>query len=160
MTPTAPVTDWTEVVIPPKPYLYALRRSLPNGLHVVVLTHEKGGKLQVLSFVDHGTLSGTLTNEGESADPTEIADLIAQTCERWNGPGPAAANGKPRRYYYEKPAGGISEAVSRDDLFNLIAQGTISWSSQVWEDAQGLADKGRWRPITTSLGFPVDSGVM
>ncbi|MFA6286306.1 MAG: hypothetical protein WC661_02905 [Opitutaceae bacterium] len=163
MTPVVLVADWTEIVTPPKPYLHALRRSFPNGLHVLVLTQEAGGKFQVLSSVDHGTPRGTLTNEGESSDPAEVAGLIAQTCERWNTPGAtgtASANGKQRRYYYGKPAGGISGAVSRDDLFALIAHGTISWDSQVWEDTEGLAESGRWRPITASLGFPQETDVI
>jgi len=152
-----PASVWTEVVTPPKPYLYALRRSLPNGLHVLVLTEEAAGKLQVLSCVDHGTPRGTVTNEGESANPAEIANLIAQTCDRWNTPGSAgtAATGRPQQqYYYGKPDGGISAKVSRADLFELIDQGLITWDSQVWEDTESLAESGRWRPITASLGFP------
>lgn len=157
MKTMTPASAWTEVLTPPKPYLYALRRSFPNDLHVLVLTQEAGGKLQVLSSVDHGTSRGTVTHEGESADPSEIADLIAQTCERWNPTEPtgiAAMRRHQRRYYYSTPSGGISGEVSRTDLFELVDKGVITWDSQIWEDIESMADSGRWRPIIASLGFP------
>src|SRR4051812_8900605 len=112
------ITQWTEILTPPRPYLHALRRSFPSGLHVVVLTQEINGILGVLSAVDHGTPLGTCINEGSSTDPEEIAALIALTCEKWDSSEATMitdVNRKEGSYHYARPAGGISEAVSRED---------------------------------------------
>ncbi len=155
-----PVTDWTEVVSPPDRYEWAIRRSFPSGLQVLVLAKEVDDAVLVLSSVDHGTPRGTRVEEGSSKEPDEIVRLMVQTCERWNASEPKEPlfAGPRRSYYYTKPEGGVSAAVSRDQLFDLVAQGTITWDCQVWEETEGMAAEGRWSPITAALGFPQGPG--
>lgn len=160
MTPSIRVPDWIEITTPPQPYIYAVRRSFPGGLHVLVLAQKRGGNLAVLSSVDHGTARGTRITEGMSGNLDEIARLIAQTCAKWNTSEATAATPadlKRRRYYYSKPTGEISAAFTRDHLFDLVSNGTISWGSQVWQETENSSDGGEWIPLTASLGFPQDS---
>jgi len=155
------IANWIEVTPPPPPYVYALRRSFPRGLHLLVLVMEMDGEFRVLSSADNGTPRGTTIVEGTSRNPGEIADFIRGACATIDekeathsatsdpDSGPA-----PVRYFYAADGGGIAGPANRDELFALATQGNLSWDSQVWEEILGMAEGGRWRPMMFVLGFP------
>jgi hypothetical protein len=131
------ITDWLEVSPPPKPYLHVVRRSFATGLHVLILTRETDGALHVVTAVDHGTPRVTCTHEGSASHPDALVLLLEKTAAKWteNTQPTALPAGRPRkRYFYAKPGGDISEPVSRDHLFRLLAEGVIQAHAQVWED--------------------------
>lgn len=154
------IADWLEVAPSPKPYLHVLRRSFATGLHVLILTRETDGKLRVITVIDHGTPRVTCIDEGAASHADDLAILLEKTASKWttDATSPVRAATRPRtRYFYAKPGGGISEPVSRDHLFRLLAEGVIHLHSQVWEDTEGVAGSGRWRDALTSLGFPSEN---
>ena len=154
------IADWLAVSPPPKPYLHVLRRSFARGLHVLILVRETDGARHVITAVDHGTPRGTYLHEGTASGADDLAKLLEKTCAKWTKDGDSAtqpANRPRKRYFYAKQGGGISEPVSRDQLFSLLATGVIHWQSQVWEATEGVTSTGLWRDIMTSLGFPSDT---
>jgi hypothetical protein len=51
-------------------------------------------------------------------------------------------------------AGKYGEQMTREELFELLASGDISWSDQVWKEPEGLTSRSGWRSVTRALCIP------
>lgn len=158
----AVIPHWKEVVPPPPPYLFALRRTFSGGVHVLILARETGaGKIHVESAMDNGTIAtGGSFAEGSVEQENDAAALILKVCERWEKSQATRALGEPRKrrqYHYVLEKGGIGGPVYREGLYDLLAAGKLSWESQVWDDIPHGMGGGRaadWLPIRRLLGVP------
>ena len=150
------LSAWKPVDPPPAGYFQVVRRTFDTGLHVLVLVRQCGEEYVVLSSIDHGTAKSSLRREGSSHSVPGTIDILRGACGRWNENAAVDTPVKPphREYFHVDDAGKISGPVSREELFDLIRSGTISWDSQVWEVARALTSLGDWRPVLLALGFP------
>ena len=150
------LSAWKPVAPPPPGYFQVIRRTFDTGLHVLVLVRQRGEDYDVLSSIDHGTAKPSLKREGSSYSVPGTIDILREACGRWNDNAAVDCPVKPpqKEYFYAADTGKLSGPVTREDLFDLIRAGAITWESQVWEKVTSLTGLGEWQPVLLALGFP------
>ncbi len=152
-------TGWKQVIPPPPNYGIVLRRSFENGSHSLVLVRQEGDQYKILSSVDHGTVRPSVTTEGEAATLGDAIEVLCKTCATWDNPCEVLTSTEPpvpQKFFYVGEGGKLNGPALRDDLFELIRTGAISWEAQVWEEIHSSSERGNWEPIMNALGFPID----
>lgn len=157
------MNGWREVVPPPRPYVMVFHRELRNRLQIMVLALESNGVFRVLSTVNHGTRRRIRMREGDAFATDALADLVVRTCVQWDAVNltlSASQNVLATRYYYLTATRKVSEALSREALFALLAREELGWETQVWEEMPDMCSLAEWRPILDVLGFPGENDVI
>ncbi len=154
--------NWHEVAKPPAPYVYALRRSYPTGVHVLLLVLEQRyGAFSIHATIDNGKyIPGSRAVEREGVQPQDIGGILWELCLRWDessitqSPTPRR---KKRKYYYSRAGGGVGGPVYRKGLWDLVEAGEINWETQIWEDIPDMLfgpGQSGWVSIRDILGVP------
>jgi hypothetical protein len=124
---------------------------MPGGLHVLIALRDSGSLLEAYSCVDHGTLHKSLQCEGRITDPGEVVGLARMIEARYAGFRPPGETARPTdQYRYVDREGKLRGPVSREALFQFLAEGAVVWTSQVWNTG---AMGGRWETVDEAIGF-------
>ena len=144
------ITEWTELLVPPAPYVHAFRKTMSNGLHVLVAIRQNRDVFSAYSILDHGTPRKTIRLEAESPDVREIAQHSLRLCDRYHETQLETPPALPAHYRYVDLSDKIQGPVSRDHLFQLVESGRLNWESQVWDTS---ASEARWESLKQAIGF-------
>ena len=148
---------WKTVTPTPPGYVHVVRRTFANGLQVLLLIRQKDSHFEVLSSVDHGTLVPTEEVEGRADSRPKATEVLHASCSRWDQHlvNPESAGLTPERlFYYLEGDGRPGGPVTREKIFELLANGTITWSACIAEKPRGGLASGQYESILSGLGFP------